>query len=57
MAERAHWVARGKPMSRSIMGVIVAMLSITGVYLWLKKRRSKAVAHTRRDKPVSVAPA
>lgn len=30
------------------MGVVVAMLSVTGVYLWLKKRRSRAIAQARR---------
>ena len=37
------------------MGVIVAMLSITGVYLWLKKRRSRGVAQARRTRPVTVS--
>ena len=31
-----------------VMGVVVVMLSVTGVYLWAKKRRSKAIAHSRR---------
>lgn len=39
----------------SIMSVVVAMLSITGVYLWLRKRRSKTVAQGRRLRPVSVS--
>ena len=38
-----------------VMGVVVGMLSVTGVYLWLKKRRSKAVAHARRTEPVTVS--
>ncbi|MCX5727428.1 MAG: PepSY-associated TM helix domain-containing protein [Nitrospirae bacterium] len=38
-----------------VMGVVVAMLSITGVYLWLKKRRSRAVAQTRRTIPATVS--
>ena len=25
----------------SVMGLIVAMLSITGIYIWLKKRRAR----------------
>lgn len=36
-----------------VMGVVVAMLSVTGVYLWLKKRRSKAVAQERRVRPMA----
>ncbi|TKB72316.1 MAG: PepSY domain-containing protein [Nitrospira sp.] len=38
-----------------VMGVIVAMLSVTGIYLWLKKRRAKAVAHARRTTPATVS--
>ncbi|MBX3342613.1 MAG: PepSY domain-containing protein [Nitrospira sp.] len=30
------------------VGLVVVMLSVTGVYLWAKKRRSKAIAHSRR---------
>jgi len=26
----------------SVMGVVVAMLSVTGVYVWLKKRRARS---------------
>ncbi|MFO0766908.1 MAG: PepSY-associated TM helix domain-containing protein [Nitrospiraceae bacterium] len=29
------------------LGVVVAMLSVTGVYLWVKKRRSRAMAQAR----------
>jgi uncharacterized iron-regulated membrane protein len=36
------------------MGVVVAMLSVTGVYLWLMKRRSRGVAQERRE-PVTVS--
>ncbi|NOS77520.1 MAG: PepSY domain-containing protein [Nitrospira sp.] len=39
-----------------VMGVVVAMLSITGVYLWFKKRRSRAVAKARRLQPRITAP-
>ncbi|NOT21739.1 MAG: PepSY domain-containing protein [Nitrospiraceae bacterium] len=38
-----------------VMGVVVAMLSITGVYLWLKKRRSRVVAQARRARPAAVS--
>ena len=34
-----------------VLGLLITMLSITGVYLWLKKRRSRAVAHARRTRP------
>ncbi|PPD10783.1 PepSY-associated TM helix domain-containing protein [Methylophilus sp.] len=30
----------------SVMGLVVAMLSVTGVYLWLKKRRARKVSFT-----------
>ena len=30
----------------SVMGLVVAMLSITGVYLWLKKRKARQVSST-----------
>ena len=30
------------------LGVVVVMLSVTGVYLWAKKRRSHAIARARR---------
>ncbi|MCI0423710.1 MAG: PepSY domain-containing protein, partial [Acidobacteria bacterium] len=29
------------------MGLIVAMLSVTGIYLWLKKRRTRRVSRSR----------
>lgn len=38
-----------------VMGVVVAMLSITGVSLWHKKRQPRAVAHARRTEPVTVS--
>ncbi len=38
------------------LGVVVVMLSVTGVYLWAKKRRSKAIARARRPGSL-VAPA
>jgi len=38
-----------------VMGVVVAMLSITGVYLWWKKRRSRAVAQARRIRPATAS--
>lgn len=31
----------------SVMGLVVAMLSVTGVYIWLKKRRARQVAEMR----------
>lgn len=31
-----------------VMGLIVTMLSITGVYIWWKKRRSRVIALARR---------
>ena len=31
----------------SVMGLVVAMLSVTGVYIWLKKRRARQVAEIR----------
>jgi uncharacterized iron-regulated membrane protein len=31
-----------------VMGLVVAMLSITGVYIWWKKRQSRLVAAGRR---------
>ena len=39
-----------------VLGVVVVMLSVTGVYLWVKKRRSKAMAHSRRAKVLTVQP-
>jgi len=35
------------------MGIVIAMLSITGVYLWLKKRRAIA-GRRQRQSAVSV---
>lgn len=37
-----------------VMGLVVAMLSVTDVYLWLKKRRSRAVASRRRTRSASL---
>lgn len=31
-----------------VMGLVVAMLSVTGVYIWWKKRRSRVIAVARR---------
>jgi len=31
-----------------MMGLVITMLSVTGVYLWLKKRRSQRIARLRR---------
>jgi uncharacterized iron-regulated membrane protein len=39
----------------SAMGLVVAMLSVTGVYIWLKKRRSRRVGASAA-KPVPEAP-
>ncbi len=33
-----------------LMGLVVAMLSITGVYLWLKKRKASALSKAKRGK-------
>jgi uncharacterized iron-regulated membrane protein len=30
------------------LGLVIVMLSITGIYLWLKKRQSRAIAEARR---------
>ncbi len=38
-----------------VTGLLCPVLAITGVYLWLKKRRSKAMAQGRRLRPVSVS--
>ncbi|HPV83742.1 MAG TPA: PepSY-associated TM helix domain-containing protein, partial [Nitrospira sp.] len=32
-----------------LLGVVIVLLSSTGVYLWWKKRRSRATAQARRD--------
>jgi uncharacterized iron-regulated membrane protein len=40
----------------SIMGLVVAMLSVTGVYIWLKKRRARRLAESRRLLEVAVEP-
>ena len=33
-----------------LMGLVVAMLSITGVYIWLKKRHARCLMQERREK-------
>jgi len=30
-----------------VVGILIAMLSITGVYIWLKKRRAKRLSRER----------
>jgi uncharacterized iron-regulated membrane protein len=38
----------------SVLGLAVAMLSITGVVIWARKRRSRLLARQRNDAPVSI---
>ncbi|MGZ8945232.1 MAG: PepSY domain-containing protein [Methylococcaceae bacterium] len=33
-----------------LMGQVVAMLSVTGVYIWLKKRRARCISKKRRTR-------
>ena len=40
-----------------LLGLVIVMLSVTGVYLWLKKRRSRTVGQERRTRPTNVRPA
>ena len=40
----------------SIMGVVVAMLSVTGVVIWWRKRIARLKIDARRAGPLSVAP-
>lgn len=40
----------------ALLGLVITMLSITGVYLSVKKRRAKAIAHGRRRGPVHRRP-
>lgn len=40
----------------SVGGLVVAMLSITGVLIWLKKHRANAMHRQRRKRPVRKAP-
>jgi uncharacterized iron-regulated membrane protein len=35
-----------------VVGIIIAMLSVTGVYIWLKKRRARSLSQERRAKLV-----
>ncbi|CAG9932250.1 protein of unknown function [Candidatus Nitrotoga arctica] len=47
------WSTRTHPYL--IMGLVVAMLSVTGVYIWWKKRRGRAVLTERtRQAPNTV---
>lgn len=34
----------------SVLGLLVAMLSVTGVYIWWKKRQARLLSSARRDK-------
>lgn len=36
-----------------LVGLVVVLLSVTGIYLWLKKRRSRMLAESRRTRPIS----
>ena len=38
-----------------LLGVVIVLLSSTGVYLWWKKRRSRATAQARRGSPTVTA--
>lgn len=37
----------------SLLGLAVAMLSVTGIVIWARKRRSRLVARQRRDDPAA----
>jgi uncharacterized iron-regulated membrane protein len=37
------------------VGLLIAMLSITGVYIWLKKRKSEKVSRARRVETMAQA--
>ncbi|KIO47873.1 PepSY domain-containing protein [Nitrosospira sp. NpAV] len=39
----------------SVMGLVVAMLSVTGVYIWLRKRHSRKFAVKRTRQPADAA--
>ena len=32
-----------------VMGLVITLLSVTGVYIWWKKRRARRLSKTRRD--------
>lgn len=39
----------------SLMGVVVAMLSVTGIVIWVRKRRARVLQQRRDDLPRSIA--
>ncbi len=40
-----------------ILGLIITLLSVTGVYIWLKKRKARLISRQRRARQEGVAPA
>ena len=41
----------------SALGLVIAMLSVTGVYIWWKKRKARALSWQRRNSPSAAASA
>ena len=41
----------------SILGLVIAMLSVTGVYIWWKKRKARSLSWQRRNSPSAAASA
>jgi uncharacterized iron-regulated membrane protein len=35
----------------SALGLVIAMLSVTGVYIWWKKRKARSLSWQRRNSP------